>query len=140
MDTDDILEILSLDESALNNEDICVLLLSEQIKKERRCGQFKKYSHFSITKFSDKEFKTNFHFDKQGFKELYTALKIQRNYVLDNSHLTWEGDEGLVIMLRHLAYSNRLADLVCYLVVTSQNCPTLQMQWSNKSGISSNTI
>ncbi len=112
MDTEDILEILCLDKNALSEEDVCMMLLTEQMEKDKRYGQFKKYLHFSVAKFSDEEFKTNFHFDKQGFKELYTALKIHRKYVLNDSCLTWDGDEGLAIMLCQLAYPNRLSDLV----------------------------
>ena len=43
---------------------------------------------------------------------MFTALQIKHAYSIRESHLTWDGFEGLAIMLRHLAYPNRLADLV----------------------------
>ncbi len=55
MDLDAVLEILALDESALSSDEVCVMLLKEQMDSENKCRQFKKYTHFHMEKFGGEE-------------------------------------------------------------------------------------
>ena len=59
---------------------------------------------------SENEFKQYFRFQKQHIYDLRKKLGLRNNYTGVNG-IKWSGDEGLCILLRRLAYPNRLCDL-----------------------------
>lgn len=76
MSADFLLEVMTLDPKAVKIDDICLALLNDMLDEEAQLGDFKKYKHFEIENFTDDKFKSNFHFDKNGFCELYTDLGL----------------------------------------------------------------
>ena len=69
------------------------------------------YPRFAIEHYTDDDFKKNFRFTKEHVKELRSLLLLKENYK-SGSRLLWTGEEGLCVVLRRLAYPNRLCDLV----------------------------
>ena len=112
MDLDELLEIIALDPKAITDEELCAILLEEQCEHKKTFGQYKKYPRFDKCLYTNEEFKINFWFEKQGFAELFTVLHLKCEYCLKDSRLTWSGEEGMALLLRHMSYPNRWNDLV----------------------------
>jgi len=66
---------------------------------------------FNIDNFSDEDFVKNFRFKKDDFAELYNALRIP-DLIRCPDRTSVSGPEALAILIRRLAYPNRLSDLV----------------------------
>ena len=67
-------------------------------------------TYIEIDKLNDDQFKTYFRFEKGDMERLCTALKLPVKIVCKNGTAV-SGLEGLCILLRRLAYPNRLEDL-----------------------------
>lgn len=70
-----------------------------------------KYPRLSIDALSDEECLKLFRFKKEDLPRLQRALGLAESYT-GPVRLRWTGTEGLCILLRRLAYPNRLTDMV----------------------------
>ena len=109
MDPEDLATVLLLAPDLLDNYDMLMLILADCEK----CGPpvHFKYQRFAMENYSDDEFKKYFRFTKEHVVELCCLLQLKENYK-SGSCLIWSGLEGLCLVLRRLAYPNRLCDLV----------------------------
>ncbi|KAJ8955926.1 hypothetical protein NQ314_006825 [Rhamnusium bicolor] len=65
---------------------------------------------FNLEDIDDRDVKLNFRFDRDDIPRLCQALRIPE-LITTQSGYQATGNEGLCILLRHLAYPNRLCDL-----------------------------
>ena len=100
---DIILADLATDD--LDEEDLLFLCT-----KETKVPDYFKWPRLSLNSLSEQECWNHFRFAKADLYKLIHALQIPDNYQ-GPVQLKWTGMEGLCILLRRLAYPNRLVDL-----------------------------
>ncbi|CAB3996986.1 Hypothetical predicted protein [Paramuricea clavata] len=69
------------------------------------------YSRFKLENYSNEECVLNFHFTKADVIHLANALRLSDRFVCKNGTVA-STLEGLCMLLRRLAYPNRLTDMV----------------------------
>ena len=94
----------------INAED-ALFLIQEDLENER--SDHWKYDPFSVDSYSEADFYNYHRFKKGHFEELNKVLRLKPIYKASNG-IKWKGSEGLALLLRRLAYPNRLVDLVPY--------------------------
>ena len=99
----------------VTDEELLLIAAAESCKlknarRTRPCDRYHKYGHFHMSKYTDEEFRAFFHFEKRDFPTLARLLRLEEEYV-HTTRITWGKLEGLAILLRRLAYPNRLVDL-----------------------------
>ena len=109
MDAEQLASIMLLAPDLIDDEDLLMIILADC--EEKGPLTHYKYARFAMGNFTDEEFKKYFRFSKEHVKELRILLQLKECYK-SGSHLIWSGEEGLCIILRRLAYPNRLCDLV----------------------------
>ena len=70
-----------------------------------------KYPRFDLGNFTEEECENNFRFKKGDIPRLHHALFVP-DELKSQSRTKWSGMEGLCVVLRRLAYPNRLKDIV----------------------------
>ena len=105
MNYKDIATAMLLSPDLLPDDDILMLLIGE-------CEQIEepdhyKYERFQFQELSDMQFKQYFRFHKDDITRLRKQLLLAAVYKGING-IKWSGDERLCILLRRLAYPNRL--------------------------------
>ena len=93
--------------SATDNSDD-LLLLSPSNHKSQEKIEFHK--NFQVEILTNEQCKTMFRFEKDDLPRIQMALRIPQKIVCRNRTIV-SGTEGLCILLRRLAYPNRLEDL-----------------------------
>jgi hypothetical protein len=69
------------------------------------------YPRFELDKYTDEECLLNFHFQKVDVLHLVTALRLPNQFLCKNGTIAGSL-EGLCVLLRRLAYPNRLTDMI----------------------------
>ena len=69
------------------------------------------YDRFEMDRFTEGEFENLFRFRKEHIAPLAAALRLDDEYSSKNG-IKWSGTEGLCMLLRRIAYPNRLVDLI----------------------------
>jgi hypothetical protein len=91
--------------SSADDGDDYLLFTANELKEKRIF-----LANFSLENFTDSQCKTVFKFFKEGLAILKQRLRIPDKIVCRN-HTVVSGIEALCILLRRLAYPNRLEDL-----------------------------
>ncbi len=101
----DGLDLLLLDEAGLDDEDLLLLYpLFDADAKEIL------HAPFDLESLTEEDCLSNFRFSKEDLLRLKTALRMPQYFVMHNRAKA-SGLEALCILLRRLAYPNRLTDL-----------------------------
>lgn len=79
--------------------------------EEEEESYHKNYERHSLKRLTGKEIKEQFRFNRNDIPRLCDLLGMKGEYV-SPTRLRWGAEEGLCILLRRLAYPNRLADIV----------------------------
>ena len=108
MNAEDLAAVMLLCPDMLDDDTMLMMVLADA---DNNAPIHYKYARFDGTQLSDDEFKLFFRFKKEHIRPLRIMLKLDEKYK-SSTNLTWSGDEGLCILLRRLAYPNRLCDLV----------------------------
>ena len=97
---------------AIENDDENMILHQLELADSRRSGlvTYDPDITFNLEELSDDQCLSLFRFDKENLKRLSTALRIPERFVCENRTVV-EGVDALCILLRRLAYPNRLSDL-----------------------------
>ncbi len=69
------------------------------------------YPRFELNKYTDEECLLNFRFQKVDVLHLVTALRLPNRFLCKNGTIA-SSLEGLYVVLRRLAYPNRLTDMI----------------------------
>ena len=109
MNFEDLAVSMLLAPDLLPDDDILMLILAQCEQSEE--PDHYKYDRFCFDNLSEAQFKQYFRFHKEDISMLRKKLGLKAVYTGVNG-IKWHGDEGLCIMLRRLAYPNRLCDLV----------------------------
>ena len=108
MEAEDLAAMMLLCPEMLDDDTILMLLVADTETKE---PMHLKYERFNKNSLSDDEFKLMFRFKKEHIGPLREMLQLRQRYK-SATNITWTGEEGLCILLRRLAYPNRLCELV----------------------------
>lgn len=100
------MDLLLFDEAGLDYDDI---LLMQALQRNGPTIR-EQYGPFDLASLNDLECKQNFRFHKEDIPRLANALHMP-NLFTTKSHVKASGLEGLCLLLRRLAYPNRLSDL-----------------------------
>lgn len=97
-------------ESSESDSDLEDALLLEVLNQPNNANRAEMYGNFSLNDLSEAECKLYFRFEKNDIPRLARALGVPDEFTTDSGHKT-SGLDGLCILLRRLAYPNRLSDL-----------------------------
>lgn len=107
----DILMLDSSDSDSENSDIEEIFLIHVFNNRQNLIGhRAEVYGAFNFNELSEHECKLNFRFEKQDILRLALALRIPEHFTTVGGHKT-TCIEGLCILLRRLAYPNRLVDL-----------------------------
>ncbi len=95
-----------------SEEEIMALMLSEAVEKIESGAVHTRFDRFWLDALSNEECRHNFRFNKEDLYVLCTLLGLPENYRSAHNRIVWSGLDGLCVVLRRLAYPNRLGDLV----------------------------
>ena len=136
---EDLLLLAHHDEIITDEELVLLLLVLWEDDYEPMF--WKKYPRFTIEQFdnmTDNDSVMNFRFSKADFTKLHNLLDLPEKLTSD-SGTTWGSMEGFAIVLRRLAYPNRLYDL-CNLfgrapselsVIFNTTCHAIHERWAH---------
>ena len=102
------------DDLGFDTEDELLLACCLKELQPRKCNplpDYRKYNQFSVTAYSDEEFVSQFHFQKDDVPILANRLGLPQNIVFTNG-VTAECVEVMCLILHCLSYPNRLCDLI----------------------------
>ncbi len=94
-----------------SNDKLQAMMLAEAVDMQEAIPYHKHFDKFDLELFSNDECKQYFRFAKQDLFNLCDILVMPPEYRL-KLRLHWSNVEGLCALLRHLAYPNRLSDMV----------------------------
>ena len=93
------------------DEEVLLLLICEELDFMDLPPEHAKYKRFDLTRYSDEECKHFFRFGRNDIEAMVHMLGLHDRHT-SKSRVLWSGEEGLCVLLRRLAYPNRLGDLV----------------------------
>ena len=109
MDPEDLANILLIAPELLSDEDLMLIMLADL--ENTQIPTHYKYPRFNENDLSEEEFEKYFRFKRDDVYLLKNHLNLQDCYKA-GSKIKWSAIEGICILLRRLAYPNRLCDLV----------------------------
>ena len=121
MDPDDLATILLISPELIDDDMMTFILLADCEEKDEPSHY--KYTRFDLNKYNETEFKDYFRFSKEHVLDLIHLLGIKDSYIA-KTKIKWSGLEGFCVLLRRLAYPNRLCDLV---PMFGRNCTELSI-------------
>ncbi len=95
-----------------SEEEIMALMLSKAVEKIESGAVHTRFDQFRLDALSNEECRHNFRFNKEDLYVLCTLLGLLEHYRSARNRIVWSGLDGLCVVLRRLAYPNRLGDLV----------------------------
>ena len=111
LNAEDYMMLALVTDGVLSDDELLAFFALDSLCSATQHGEHKKYDRFNIDSIGPIEFKKFFHFERKDIPRLCTLLQIP-DRMYGSSRVTWTGVEGLCILLRRLAYPNRLCNLI----------------------------
>ncbi len=116
MDTEELIAedyvmLAVLTDGVQSDDELLAFFAIDTLCSSEHQSEHKKYQCFNIDAIGPTEFRKFFRFEKKDIPRLCTLLKIP-DRMYGSTRVTWTGVEGLCILLRCLAYPNRLCNLI----------------------------